>query len=116
MGRIQCILDTYSWTKLLKLEKSGWSKLIENILINNSILLTHEVKKELLHWYPTKENMFDRTTLLPLISIDYDTYLKQDFDPADASLIEYNLREQFLVVTEDHPMLALSTVNNRDFI
>ena len=63
MEKIQCILDTYSWTKLLKLEESGWSKLIENILINNSILLTHEVKRDLLHWYPTKENMFDRTTV-----------------------------------------------------
>lgn len=116
MKKLQCILDTYSWTKLLKLEKLGWTKLINNILNNNTILLTHEVKKELQHWYPMRQNMLDRTTLLPIINIDYEEYHKQNFDPADASLIEYNIREQFLVVTEDHPMLALSTVNNLDFI
>ena len=109
-------MDTYSWTKLLILEKLGWSELIEDILINNSILMTHEVKKELLHWYPTKQNIFDKATLLPAINIDYKKYFEQNFDPADASLIEYNILEQYLVVTEDHPMLALSTLNKRDYI
>ncbi len=116
MEKLQCILDTYSWTKLLRLEKLGWTKLIEDILVNNSILMTHEVKKELLHWYPRIQDKLDRTTLLPVIDIDYEKYLEQNFDPADASLIEYNTLEQYLVVTEDHPMLALSTVDKRDFI
>lgn len=54
--------------------------------------------------------------ILPALDINYQLYDRQGFDKADASLIEYAERREAIVVTEDHPMLALGYLENLDFI
>jgi len=113
---LKCFIDTYSWSKLIHLKENGWANILDIILDNNSIYLTHEVKKELEYRHPKNLDYIQRMTLLPIIDVDFHKYNLAGFDAADASLISYSKLNNIPVVTEDHPMLALGVVDQLDFI
>ncbi len=113
---LKIIIDTFSWTKLFKLENNGWEKLVDIILDNISVLLTHEIKQELEYRHPNKTHYLKRTTLLPIIDIDFQYFEINGFDKADASIIKHCEKSNIPAVTEDHPMLTLGTVDKMDFI
>jgi uncharacterized protein YaiI (UPF0178 family) len=54
--------------------------------------------------------------ILPRIEFDSTKYIKRGFDPADASLIEYHKKEDYLIITEDHPMLDEGIKEDRKII
>lgn len=111
-----CLIDTYSWSKLIHLKENGWTSILDIIIENNSIFLTHEVKKEIEYRQPESLHYLQKMTLLPLIEIDFHKFERLGFDKADASLITYSEQNNIPVVTEDHPMLALGIVDQLDFI
>ena len=113
---IKCFIDTYSWSKLIHLKGNGWASILDTILDNNSIFLTHEVKKEIEYRQPENLHYLQKMTLLPKINIDFNKYELLGFDRADASLITYSETNNIPVVTEDHPMLGLGIVDQLDFI
>ncbi|MCY3412047.1 MAG: hypothetical protein INQ03_10490 [Candidatus Heimdallarchaeota archaeon] len=115
-ANVDFLIDTFSWGKISKLSKEGWRSTMLNIFANTNIFITHEVIKEISHFKTDDQEFLERVTILPRIDIDYQSYNTINFDDADASLIVYHLRKKFIVITEDHPMLALSRVNNLDFI
>lgn len=113
---LKCLVDTFSWSKLFRLRESGWEILLETILKETTIMITHEVKKEIEYRAPSHKDILEKVTILPKIDIDYPHYERMGFDPADASLFEYQAHKNLLIISEDHPMLALGSVNKTDII
>ena len=109
-------IDTYSWYKLLLLLNEGWKDLIEEVLQSGQFFVTNEVKKEVEFRFKDQSHILRLVTILPLIDIDYDSYSKKGFDEADASLLEYNQRNGYLILTEDQAMIAEGVTENKTII
>lgn len=109
-------IDTFSWGKLIFLKNKGWDQLIMEIIKKGSFFTTFEVKFEFEHRFPDYLFLLDYVTLYPKIDIDFGYYLSLGFDPADASLLEYNKKENNIIITEDHLMLDESISSGKNVI
>ncbi len=110
--------DTYTWRKFDHLYQNGWKEIIVRTIKTHRILCTREVIDELKYrkFGIVEDGVLNYVGILPALDINYQLYDRQGFDKADASLIEYAERREAIVVTEDHPMLALGYLENLDFI
>ena len=106
-------LDTFSWYKFISLYKDKWKALMTDFLKNYNVFITHEVKKEFIHRFENYLHLLDLIIILPRIksSIEYD---KKKFDLADISLLEYAENPNYLIITEDHPMLAQGVTQRKN--
>ncbi|PWI46588.1 hypothetical protein CEE45_16130 [Candidatus Heimdallarchaeota archaeon B3_Heim] len=104
-------VDTLSWFYILLLRDNGFSNLISRIMERKEFMITHDVHKELLHRFPDEEVFFRNVTILPRLNKHFNKFLKQCFDEADASLLEYGEFSGYPIITEDHPMLLENTMN-----
>jgi predicted nuclease of predicted toxin-antitoxin system len=110
------IFDTYSWTKIFKLSSKGWKQIFIDIIQRNKILITREVIEEIDYRSDSLDEFFSYLHILPKIKYDHEKYKSLGFDLADASLIEYNKQNNFLIVTEDHPMIAYAATDKVNFL
>lgn len=109
-------IDTFSWTKLFRLMDAGWEDILLELLGRVQAFITSDVEKELQHFHSTKKNIWEKISILQRKNRTFDLYIQQNFDEADASLLEYSELEQYTIVTEDGPMLAQNTTNRDNII
>ncbi len=74
-------------------------------------MITHEVYKELLHHFPDEIDFFQNISIFPKINQVCEKYVKQGFDLADASLLEYSEIKGYTIITEDQPMLLENIID-----
>jgi len=95
--------DTLSWAKIFRLyEKHGLRVKFEE----SEVLLTHSLHKELVYFYPDRREFFEKFPVLPIIGDVYRELVNLGFDPADASLLEYAIERDIIIITEDRDMLS----------
>lgn len=110
-------IDTYSWGKLIHLKNEReWSKSITEIIEDIDWFITIEGKKEFEHFFPAELNLLDYCTILPLLNVKLDEFITKGFDRNDASLLEYNLIQNYRIITEDRPMLLEGVTGKNDII
>lgn len=101
------LIDTCSILKLKLLNKE-FENLFDKILNNSGISITHDVKCEVLYYYPEFEKKIEKITILSRLNTKYYNFFLQEFDKADSSLLEYGKNKNHTIITEDHKMLRTS--------
>ncbi len=107
-------IDTCSWLKLDLLANSGWEAIVTTLLENFQVFITHEVKKEVIHFLTHRNIWFNKIIILPSDPNIFEKYVGEVFDPADASLLSLINDKSVVIITEDPTMLVecVSTRNN----
>jgi rRNA-processing protein FCF1 len=116
-------IDTCTWLKIFHL-KAITDQLLEVLLANFQIFITHDVLNECLHFLPNKKAVFEQIEVLPRIGQAFQEYKELGFDDADASLLEYadrnifgnKLDTQYIIITEDPEMLQLNIAGTNRII
>jgi predicted nuclease of predicted toxin-antitoxin system len=108
-------LDTFSWYKLISFYNNEWKKEMTNFLTEYQVFITHEVKIEYSYRYPKYLFLLDLISILPRKRslIEYD---RKKFDVADITLLEYAESTDYLIITEDQPMLAQGVTRKRNIL
>jgi hypothetical protein len=109
-------IDTFSWSKLFLLRDEYQTEIIDLCLDSIRFFITHEVEEELIHFHNDKQKIWKSGALLPRLNRSFQNYIQQGFDLADASLLEYSELPDYLIVTEDYPMLSLNISNRNNII
>jgi len=104
-------VDTLSWFYIIRLRDNGFNELITRVMERKEFMITHDVYKELIHRFPNEKAFFRNVTILPRLNKHFDKFVRQGFDEADASLLEYGEFSSYAIITEDHPMLLENTLN-----
>ena len=104
-------VDTFSCFYLIKLRDNGFADLITRIMDKKVFMITHDVKIELNHRFPNEDHFFRNVTILPRLNKSFDRFVKQGFDEADASLLEYGETSDYIIITEDQPMLIENIID-----
>lgn len=107
-------IDTCTWLKIVNLEHLE-TQILDVLLSNFQIFVTHDVLSECLHFLPEEKTLFEQVEVLPRINRFFQDYEELGFDSADASLLEYadmnNFRageQKYVIITEDPEMLRLN--------
>jgi hypothetical protein len=108
-------LDTFSWYKFITLYNDEWKILMTDILNNYNIFITHEVKKEFEYRFEKYLHILDLIIILPRkrSSTEYD---RRKFDLADISLLQYAEITDYVIITEDHPMLSQGITQRKNIM
>lgn len=110
-------IDTLSWGKLLLLSEQFDQTVIVMLLDHFHLFITEEVKTELIHFYKEENDwLWSNAVIMPKMERNYDRYVKQGFDEADATLLEYSEMPNYSIVTEDYPMLLLNVTGKNNII
>ena len=100
-------IDTYSLQKLFLLRQMiEWKHIIEELIEQVDFFITVEGKKEFEYRFPEDLDVLNKITILPILNEHYLEYIKRQFDPTDASLLEYADLRDYRLITEDRLMLA----------
>ncbi|MCH8907385.1 MAG: hypothetical protein IH840_09880 [Candidatus Heimdallarchaeota archaeon] len=108
-------IDTFSWYKIIRFSETGILSL-NSLLLDSDIFVTREVKKEFEYRFPEYGGILDRVIILPQSDSDFQSYHEFGLDDADASLLEISAKKKYLIVTEDHPMIAEGTKRGLNII
>ena len=108
-------IDTFSWYKIIRFSETGILSL-NSFLLDSDIFVTHEVKKEFEYRFPKYVGILDRVIILPQSDSDFLSYREFGLDDADASLLEISAKKKYMIVTEDHPMIAEGTKRGLNII
>lgn len=110
-------IDTFSWQKILLLRKEKqWQLAMDDLIQQLDCFITVEGKIEFEYRFSEDLNILNHISILPVLkSARYYEYLK-DFDAADASLLEYNEKRDYRIVTEDRPMIAKGVTSKKNII
>ena len=109
-------IDTFSWGKIIRLRKNGWNDFIIEMLKEGNFFITHEVKKEYEHFYKDQSDLLEYIDILPTLNQRIEFYTLQNFDLADATLLEYTDIKKHRICTEDKPMLIEGTTSKHNII
>lgn len=112
----EIMIDTFSWSKLFKLAMEGWDWILESLFEEFHVIITQEVKNEVLYRYPQRNQIIRKATILGQSNTDYTSLNKDGFDDADASLIISSREKGYPVITEDHPMIFQATLEGLHFM
>ena len=100
-------IDTITWQKLIRLRRTKWKLIIQEMIMEMNFFIMTEGKKEFEHRFSEDLDVLDEITILPLLKgPDYVKFLQAGLDSNDASLLEYAIQKKYRIVTEDYPMLA----------
>ena len=61
-------VDTFSWYKLIRLRDEGWSELMIEILKTGAFFITHEVRREIEHHFPSEKRVFEFVIVLKTLN------------------------------------------------
>ena len=110
-------IDTFSWGKLIRLQKiKKWKEPKEGIIKEVDWFITIEVKKEFEHFYKDNLDLLDYGTILPVLGIKITNYEKKGYDLNDSSLLEYADEKSYRIITEDRPMLLEGVTEKKNII
>lgn len=109
-------IDTLSWSKLYLIREELKKLNIDELLDEIRFFITPDVREELEHFHSDKDRIWENGAILPQLNRSFQGYVKQGFDFADASLLEYSELKDYLIVTEDYPMLALNVSGKNNII
>lgn len=108
-------LDTFSWYKLISLYNGGYKEIMVNFLKSYEIFITHEVKDEFSYRFKNYEFLLKLVSILPT-NLNKNNFNYDKFDIADISLLVYAEKINFIIVTEDHAMLAEGVTSKQNII
>jgi rRNA-processing protein FCF1 len=106
-------VDTFSWFYLIQLRDNGFADLITRVMDKKVFMITHDVRIELNHRFPNEDTFFRKVTILPRLNKSFTKFIKQGFDEADASLLEYGEISGYVIITEDQPMLLENILDGK---
>ena len=109
-------IDTYSWTKIFVLIEESWEKILKEWLSAIDFFITREVEVELHHFHGDKEPIWEKGAILSTLKTKYDYFKSLGFDDADISLLEYSEKQDYIICTEDRPMLLLNVYSKNNII
>lgn len=109
-------IDTFSWSKLFALMDDSWEKIIKEWLSVLNFFITREVEIELHHFYSDKEPIWEIGSILSTLNTNYNHFKSLGFDDADISLLEYSEKPDYIICTEDRPMLLLNVYQKNNII
>ncbi len=109
-------IDTCSWLKLDLISTSGWTDLVETILREFEVFITHEIAEELRNFLPRREEWIKRVTIRSINREEYQSFVGEIFDPADASLLSFHTENNVIIITEDPAMLAEGVTRQQNII
>jgi hypothetical protein len=109
-------IDTFSWTKIFSLVDDSWKEIMYEWLNSIDFFITKEVEIELKHFHNTRDPIWERGAVLSNINVKFQYFEKLGFDRADISLLEYSEKPDYIICTEDRPMLLLNVYNKNNII
>jgi len=98
-------IDTCSWFKIHMLERELNISIVSTLLNRFKLFFTHELLTEFRKFFPNYLWIVEYCAVLPKRNIVFSSFLKEGFDEADASLLEYASEKEYFVVSEDPKML-----------
>ena len=106
-------VETFSWYYLIKLRDNGFTDLITRVMDKKVFMITHDIRIELNHRFPNEDQFFRNVTILPRLNNSFNKFINQGFDEADASLLEYGETSEYIIITEDQPMLLENILDGK---
>lgn len=109
-------IDTFSWNKIIRLLQTQWEDPIKEIIKDLDIFITTEGKKEFEHRFQQNLDLLNDISILPVLNTPkYANYVQQ-YDPTDASLLEYSEIRGYRLITEDRPLLEEGITAKKNII
>ena len=112
------IIDTGTWMKFDKLLKSKSlnKNFIGKLYTIGKLTITPEIEEELIYFNITSWNK-NKTHILPILKqTEYLRALNDGFDKADASIFGIIHSIDYIVLSEDRPLVDYGKIYNYDFI
>ena len=110
-------IDTFSWQKILLLRKERqWKAAMDDLIDQIECFITIEGKKEFEHRFPEDIDLLNNIAILPVLKSEKYHIFLEDFDATDASLLEYNEKRGYRIITEDRPMIAEGVTSKKNII
>lgn len=109
-------IDTFAWFKLIYLKNNGWEELIKEILDVGAFFITHDVKKEFEHFFPDELDLLNRVDIYKVTDEEKKKFSNEKFDEAEVSLLVFTDKKDYVIITEDHPMLDEGISSKKNII
>ena len=112
------IIDTGTWMKFDKLlkTKSINKNFIKNLYTIGKITITPEIEEELIYFNIASWNK-SKTHILPILKqVEYLRAINDGFDKADASIFGIIHSVDYIVISEDRPLVDYGKIYKYDFL